>query len=69
MLALARLFRLSFSVGVPPIPSRVMVLFHNKEKWLAILWRNNTGICFVHASTALLLLLLFSLCLKNKIKV
>jgi hypothetical protein len=69
MLALARLFRLSFSVGVPPTQSRVMGLFYNKEKWLVILWRNNTGICIVQASTALLLLLLISSCLKNKIKV
>jgi hypothetical protein len=69
MLALARLFRLSFSVGVPTIQSRVMDLFHNTEKLLAVLWRNNTWIWFVQAPTALLLLLLFSSCLKNKIKI
>jgi hypothetical protein len=66
MLALARLFRLSFLMRVPPRP---MGLFHNKEKWLAILGRNATGIWFVQAPTALLLLLLFSSCLKTKIKI
>jgi hypothetical protein len=69
MLALARLFRLSFSMCVPPIKSQLMGLFHNKEKWLATLGRNTRGIWFVRAPTALLLLLLFSSCLKVKIKI
>jgi len=69
MLALARLFRLSFSMCVPPIQSRLMGLFYNKEKLLALLGRNTTGIWFVQAPTALLLLLLFSSFLKTKIKI